>query len=241
MIVSSTELQNNFGKYLMMAAKEDIIVTRNGVAIAKLSSLSDANPSSVVTEKATAYGWYGGRKATYQEFLELTKDNEDRYEYIDGEIYYLASPKTAHQLVLAELFVLFYNYFQGKECRPMVAPYDITLYRSHEEINVVQPDIMVICDLEEKLDNDGYYKGVPDLVVEILSEGTRSKDLIKKLDLYMSCNLREYWIVNPLNREVTVYHFENLEIINNATYKKQDSAQSFIFQGLTVKLNQIFR
>ncbi len=50
-------------------------------------------------------------------------------------------------------------------------------------------------------END-YYKGVPALVVEILSQSTRSKDLIKKLDLYMSCDIREYWIVNPLNREL---------------------------------------
>lgn len=241
MIVSSTELQNNFGKYLMMAAKEEIIVTRNGVAIAKLSALSDANSGSVVSEKASAYGWYGGRKATYQEFLELTKGTEDRYEYIDGEIYCLASSKTAHQLALTELFVLFYNYFQGKECRPMVAPYDITLYRSAAEINVVQPDIMVICDLEEKMGDDDYYKGIPTLVVEILSDGTRSKDLIKKLDLYMSCNIREYWIVNPLNGEVTVYLFENREIKDNTTYRKPDSAKSFIFEGLAAELTRIFR
>jgi Uma2 family endonuclease len=42
---------------------------------------------------------------------------------------------------------------------------------------------MIICDLEEKLDEKDYYKGIPSLVVEILSDSTRSKDMIKKLDL----------------------------------------------------------
>ena len=42
MIVSSTEVQNNFGKYLMLAAKEDIIITRNGMVIAKLTAVEGA-------------------------------------------------------------------------------------------------------------------------------------------------------------------------------------------------------
>ena len=52
------------------------------------------------------------------------------------------------------------------------SPYDITIKRSAEDINVVQPDLMVICDLEENLAEDGYYYGVPTLLVEVLSENT---------------------------------------------------------------------
>ncbi|SFH15025.1 prevent-host-death family protein [Desulfotomaculum arcticum] len=245
MKVNSTELQNNFGKYLMLAAQEDIIITRNGMEIAKLSAIRDAVSDcgavpGTVMEKAKVYGC-DGRKASYEEFLELTKDTEERYEYIDGEIYLLASPKTAHQIALTELFGVFYNWFQGKECTPLVAPYDITLKRNPENINVVQPDIMVICDLEEKLDENDYYQGVPALVVEILSEGTRRKDLIKKLDLYMSCGVREYWIANPINREVTVYLFADNNISSSITYRKSEIAQSYIFEGLSAELGRIFK
>lgn len=245
MKVNSTEVQNNFGKYLMLAAKEDIIITRNGMEIAKLSAVKDVLSeqgalSGTVAERAVEYA-YGGRKATYEEFLELTKDTEDRYEYIDGEIYLLASPKTAHQVALTELFGIFYNWFQGKECTPLVAPYDITLRRNQENINVVQPDIMVICDLEENLNEKDYYMGIPALVVEILSEGTRSKDLIKKLDLYMSCDVGEYWIVNPLNKEVSVYRFADKNINNNSTFRRHEVAQSFLFKGLSVELDRIFK
>ena len=66
-------------------------------------------------------------------------------------------------------------------------------------INVVQPDVMIICDLAEKHGDDGYYKGVSTLVVEILSESTRRNDLIKKLDLYMVGGVEEYWIADPQN------------------------------------------
>lgn len=244
MIVSSTEVQNNFGKYLMLAVKEDIIITRNGRVIARLSSVESAasggGDAGTAAENLTQYGWYGGRKASYQEYLELTRNTEDRYEYIDGEIYCLASPKTAHQTTLAELFGLLYNWFRGKEYRPLVAPYDITLKRHAEDINMVQPDLMVICDLEEKVGEDGYYKGVPALVMEILSESTRGKDLVKKLDLYMSCGVREYWVVNPLNGEVSIYHFEDKNISSNITFRRPEQACSFIFEGLAVDLTQIF-
>ena len=58
----------------------------------------------------------------------------------------------------------------------MIAPYDIMLQRNEHNKNVVQPDLMVICDLDEKLGDDDYYKGIPTLVVEITSRSTKSKD-----------------------------------------------------------------
>jgi prevent-host-death family protein len=245
MIINSTELQNNFGKYLMLAAQEDIIITRNGTEIAKLTAVKQATAANTsmteqVNEKAQDYT-FDGRKATYEEFLDLQKGSEERYEYIDGEIYLLASPKTTHQIVLTELFVIFCNYFQEKKCTPMLAPYDIELKRSQESISIVQPDIMIICDLEEKLNENDYYTGVPSLVVEILSESTRRKDMIKKLDLYMSCGVEEYWIVNPLNKEVTVYLFEEKNIKNNTTFKNSEVIQSFIFEGLVADIRRIFK
>lgn len=245
MNVSSTEVQNNFGRYLFLSAKEDIIITKNGLAVAKLCAICDESAKAgaaarMVAEEAAKYG-YGGRKGTYQEFLELTRDNEERYEYIDGEIYYLASPKITHQFVLTELVGIFYIWFKGKKCRPYVAPCDITLRRFPEDINVVQPDLMVICDLEEKLNKRDYYMGVPTLVVEIISESTSRKDHFKKLDLYSECLVQEYWIVSPQNREVTVYHMQEGAAVTIRSYKKSETAESCVFAGLTVELETIFR
>lgn len=246
MIVTSTEMQNNFGKYLLLSAREEIVITRNGTPVARLTAaageeiLSGEGNYGAIAEMAEGYASLK-RKVTYEEFRELTQKTEERYEYIDGEIYLLASPKTAHQSAVAELFGIFYTWFQGKDCRPLVAPFDITLTRNPENTNVVQPDIMVICDLEEKLNEKDYYTGVPELMVEVLSEGTRSKDLVKKLDLYLSCGVREYWVVNPINAEVTVYLFEACDIGEHATYKKGEIARSYIFEGLSAELDRVFR
>jgi len=244
MKVNSTELQNNFGKYLMLAAQEDIIITRNGTEMAKLTALDpqlqdhDAAVKQI-HKNAPFYGY--GKKATYEEFLQLWQESEDRYEYIDGEIYLLASPRTSHQYTVTQLITAFSNIFQGTACIPMVAPYDIELRRTPEQINIVQPDIMVICDLEDNLDDNDYYKGVPTLIVEVLSKGTRRKDLIKKLDLYMSCGVKEYWIANPENKEVIVYLFEEQNIQEFTTYRQNEMVQSYLFENLKLEVQGIFR
>ncbi|RPF55249.1 type II toxin-antitoxin system prevent-host-death family antitoxin [Aquisalibacillus elongatus] len=241
MRINSTELQNNFGKYLLLAANEDIVITRNGTEIARLTtSVKHSDVPQRVNENLPVFGY--GEKATYHEFLQLRKESDERVEYIDGEIYLLASPKVSHQYAVGQLHATFSNFFAENECTPFVAPFDIELKRpSTEEMNMVQPDLMVICDLEKHLGEDDYYKGVPSLVVEVLSESTRKKDLILKLDLYMSCGVEEYWVVNPDNKEVTVYHFEGQDIEAFKTYKNDENACSYIFNRLKADLSYVFR
>lgn len=238
--ISSTEAQNNFGKYLMLAQEQDIIITRNGQEVAKLTALKGKGDGSVGAESVLSSG-YGLGKATYEEFLELTKNSDERYEYIDGEIFLLSSPKTDHQLALTELLGAFHRFFDGKECIPFVAPYDITISRFADDINMVQPDLMVICDLAQHLAADGYYKGVPTLVCEILSDSSRRHDLIKKLSLYMDGGVEEYWIVDPKNKTIVVYGFTEGEIAEHLTFKAPEQAHSTKFPDLRIDLKRVFR
>jgi prevent-host-death family protein len=105
MIINATDLKNNLGKYLRLSAREEIIITSNGRKVAKLSAYEDIGKAAVDTgfikERAEVYE-VRPRKVSYQEFLAITENSEERYEYIDGEIYLLASPKTYHQKILSE-------------------------------------------------------------------------------------------------------------------------------------------
>jgi len=245
MLVNATDLKNNLGKYLREAMREDIIVVSNGRKVALLKAYDEYNDSVAETalmlkERAVAYSSYP-RKATYEEYLKLTENSEERYEFIDGEIYYLASPKTGHQTALGELHFIFASWFHNKTCRPMLAPYDITLRRHADDINVVRPDLTVICDLDEHLNEKGYYMGVPALAAEILSKSTRSKDSIKKMDLYLNTGVREYWIVNPFNHEISIYRFAEGQMIDSRNYRSGETAASYIFDGLTVEVAAIFK
>lgn len=198
--------------------------------------------NKAINETAEKYVWdnYSGRPCSYETYKEISENNDERYEYIDGEIYLLASPKPAHQHVQKNIFSSFIRWFEQKECQPYVAPFDIILSRSGKDTNVVQPDIMIICNLKEYLDGQGNYTGIPSLVVEILSPNSIKKDLVRKLDLYMSSGIKEYWIVNPMNRQITIYQFDSKNIVQTYTYSSGDIAKSFEYEGLEVSLNNLF-
>lgn len=131
-----------------------------------------------------------------------------------------------------------YNYFKGKKCRPLTAPFDVTLTADGEK-NVVQPDIIVICDTES-INEKGRYTGIPTLLVEVLSESTQKKDMLKKLGLYLCADIKEYWIINPLRKEVYFYCFAEQDITDFRVYKGAETVQSITFDGLEIPLEQIF-
>ncbi|QQK77284.1 type II toxin-antitoxin system prevent-host-death family antitoxin [Salicibibacter cibarius] len=238
MRVPSTKTQNNFGKYLKyVEAGEEIIVTKSGKATAKISPCHDED---IVSEERSEYR-SSGDWVTYDEFLELTEGSEQRFELIDGIIYNLASPSYKHQHAVVELQGTFYNWFKGKTCESLTSPFDVTFFKEEDNICVVQPDIMVICD-KENLDENDKYHGTPTLVVEVLSPSTRSKDMLKKLELYKQCGVREYWIVDPINEHILIYSLEDNDIVNNKTYLKEAhrTVRSDVFAGLQADLQDVF-
>ncbi len=238
MEVTSTEIQNNFGTYLKLAQVEEVFVTRNGKRIAVLKYWDE--PCAHLMNAAESKVLYREEhpRISVEEFLKLSDASENRYELIDGEIYQWASPSYEHQRILGEIFNQFYQCLQGKKCRPVMAPFDVILFKDDIQ-NIVQPDIIVICD-PEKIDGQGKYNGIPELAVEILSETTRNKDMLKKLNLFMCGGVKEYWIVNPWNREIYIYAFESGEIQNYRVFKGHEHAGSGVLQGLNVPLEKVF-
>lgn len=237
MIISTTDIQNNFGKYLKLAVYEDIIITRNGKKAACLSAFKE-DEDWVLHESSVGYA-ATHTKVTYGEFLKITEESERRYELINGDLYYLASPLYPHQKAVKEIFGEFINWFRDKTCEPLTAPFDVTLFKSEKNVCVVQPDILVICD-KERIDDNGRYSGIPSLVVEVLSESTSSKDNVTKLELYMSTGIQEYWLVNTETREIYIYVFNDKKIRHVYSFAEDKRAESIFFKGLGVDLQRVF-
>lgn len=215
---------------------EEVIVTKNGKDIVRIVA---CDRDDMVAEASIEYLVEGKKRVTYEEFLEMTANSDLRYELIDGEVFLLSSPLYPHQAALTEIAGHFYNWFKGKKCRPLVAPFDVTLAKSEKNINVVQPDILVICDIE-KIDPKGRYKGVPTLVVEILSENNRRHDLVRKLDLYLQTGVEEYWVVDPEKNGVWLYNFNEKNIMNYQVFIEDSVVKSNVFPGLEIRLREIF-
>lgn len=241
MRVNTTDLQNAFGKYLSLTEKEDIIITKNGKTVAKLIHYTIPEYFFVHEEAGT---YKSRRRISYEEYMELTKSSDQRYELIDGEIYLMASPSYNHQIVVNEISGRFYNYFKGKPCHSLTAPLDIRLrgfaIKFEEDPNVVQPDIVVICD-EDKVNEDNKYEGIPTLLVEVLSPSTRGKDMITKLNLYMKSGVQEYWVVDLDSKSITQYSFSKERDLGSLnTLQNGDTIKSSKFEGLEIALSDIF-
>ena len=242
MIVTTTDLQNSFGKYLQLCQNEEVVITKNGKKVAKLLPYTEDGTLGrwLVSEGSSRYSSKGIR-VTYEEYLKMTGESENRYEYIDGEIILLASPLYPHQRAVREILGEFTAWFRDKDCEPLTAPFDVVLHRlgDGEKTNSVQPDILVICD-RDKIDETGKYRGTPTLVVEVLSGSTRSRDLIQKVDLYMESGVQEYWVANPDSAEIYIYVFADYKLANILTFKGEEHAQSVFFPGLKVSPQQVF-
>ncbi len=131
---------------------------------------------------------------------------EKRAEVFDGIVYDMACPSQIHQALSMELSNILYNYMKSKKksCQVFSAPFDVKL--SDQPLTIVQPDIMVICN-KDKLDGKRC-NGAPDFIIEIVSPGNPSDDYIRKLYYYKNAGVREYWIVDPRRKTVTINYFE---------------------------------
>lgn len=157
------------------------------------------------------------KQYSYADLLEWGENI--RYELYDGLPVALASPSSAHQMISGDLFSQFYAFLKGKECRVFSAPLDVRLFEKKGDSldsvsTVVQPDLMVVCD-KSKIDRHGI-SGAPDLIIEIASDSTHRIDRLTKFNLYQRAGVREYWIVDPSTRIVSVY------LLTDGAYRTAD-------------------
>jgi len=164
-------------------------------------------------------------------------DTEDRYELIDGVPYAMASPSTVHQIVSGNLFSELHGFLKGNPCKVFAAPYDVRLTAAAGDDTVVQPDIVVICD-RSKLSDTGC-KGVPDLVIEIISKSSASRDKVLKFNQYLKAGVGEYWIVDPDSKTVTVNILDNGRYYNSS-YAETDAVPVHVLDGCTISLSDVF-
>ncbi|WP_425059233.1 hypothetical protein SCACP_39100 [Sporomusa carbonis] len=182
------------------------------------------------------------KKYTYADYL--TWPLEERWELIDGVPHNMSpAPSRRHQEILVEMLRQFSNYLLDKSCRVYSAPFDVRLPQSNETdetaTNVVQPDIVVVCD-KSKLDDKGC-TGAPDLIVEIICPGSAFKDLRDKFRLYESSGVKEYWIVHPNDNTVLVFKLgSDGHYGKPGMYSEQDEIEVGVLEDLTISLKTVF-
>jgi len=172
---------------------------------------------------------------TYEDYC--TWDDDKRWELIDGVPYAMSAPSRAHQEISSQLNRLIGNFLVGKPCKVFAAPFDVRLNFDTRDDIVVQPDLLVVCD-KSKLDDKGGI-GAPDMVIEILSPSTAALDRFLKFNRYLQAGVREYWIVDPDSKTVSVYVLENDKYTAQA-FCSDDAAPVHVLEGCVINLSEVF-
>ena len=143
-------------------------------------------------------------KLTYEDYSRIPDDGL-RHEILNGEHHVTPAPGTIHQSILVKLCARLETQLEasGLGC-VFVAPTDLHL----SEIDVCQPDLMVILAGKSHIITPTKVKGVPDLVVEILSHSTEKQDRERKKERYRMAGIPEYWIVDPREHVVEQHLLE---------------------------------
>jgi len=170
---------------------------------------------------------------TLEQYESLPENR--RVEVFEGVIYDMASPSQVHQSISMQLSTVINNYILRKKgfCSIFSAPFDVKL--SDKPLTIVQPDIMVICD-KNKLDGKRC-NGAPDFIIEIVSPGNPADDYIRKLYYYKNYGVREYWIVDPRRKTVTMNYFEGNML--NIQYSFDSTIKVNIYDDLLINFSDI--
>jgi Uma2 family endonuclease len=177
-------------------------------------------------------------KWTYEDFL-LFPDDGKRHELIDGEHIMSPSPFTKHQRVSFNLSGILFGFLKQHPLgKVFTAPMDVVL----SDFDVVEPDLFFIASEHASIITEKHIMGVPDLVVEILSSGSRKTDEIIKRRLYEQYGVKEYWIVDPELESVKVYRKQDSRfvLVAELSIESGDALTTPLLPELMIPLSEIF-
>ena len=175
------------------------------------------------------------RKFTYEDYLKTPDDQ--RYELIEGDLIMTPSPVPYHQWLLKNIGFALESFVREKKMgKIFYAPCDVYL----DNENVLQPDILFIAKERLNIIGEKNIQGAPDLVIEILSESSAYRDMVKKKKLYEQFGVKEYWIIDPEEKTVEIYSRQDDSFALTKRFTEKNTLESPLLPGLKIKLLQVF-
>ncbi|WP_315074485.1 Uma2 family endonuclease [uncultured Clostridium sp.] len=185
--------------------------------------------------------------------MESNKENLEslKEEWINNVKYISPKHRYNHIELQGELYLQLRNYFK-KTCNVSI---EASLFLTKEDPATfkvdknsldslikskkteVAPDLAVYCDKNQVFYRG--YIGIPQLIIEVLSQSNSDDDLITKKDLYERYGVPEYWIVSPMSKKIWIYSLiENkYELKNSCTLN--DKFKSIRFEELEIDLSEV--
>ena len=179
-------------------------------------------------------------KLTYDDFVHFPDDGK-RHELIDGEHYVTPSPNTRHQEISGRMFFLTTTWLEAHPVgKVFYAPFDVVFTM----FDVVEPDLLYMShERARTVLTEKHVAGAPELVVEIVSKGTRKRDETTKRRLYERSNVAEYWVVDPEVEVIRVYRRAGDAFARpmELSRERDDVLRTELLPGLELPLASVFK
>jgi Uma2 family endonuclease len=170
-----------------------------------------------------------------------TPDDGKRYEVIDGDLYVTTAPDLDHQEPITELIYLIRAHLQrlprGERGKLFTSPVGLIL----DEENGLQPDLVYVSPARRGILTRRGIRGVPDMVLEILSPGSEATDRGVKLRRYAASGVAVYWILDPATRILEEYLLAEGSYQLVGTFGPGTVFRPEIFPGLEVPIDELWQ
>jgi len=174
---------------------------------------------------------------TVDDYWLFPEDNVRR-EIIDGELHVTPNPVRKHETAVGSVLKHLRSFLESHPLGTVYSALSVVL----SDTDVVEPDLVFVTAERSASVTDDGIEGAPDLIIEVLSGGTRRIDETVKRDLFEEAGVREYWLVDPDERNVRIWRAEKqkfaapLDLLALA----EDAIESPLLPGFSLPLPQIF-
>ena len=136
---------------------------------------------------------------TFEEFAQLPEPKGFRYELHHGELVEVTFPKMKHARVQQRLLVLL-----QKAGGAGVATLELG-FLTAPELDYRRADVAYVSrERWAAMTDDDFFRGAPDVVIEVLSPSNTASEMRDKRKLCLAHGATEFWVVDPEQREVEI-------------------------------------
>jgi Uma2 family endonuclease len=169
------------------------------------------------------------------ELLQQMPEDGKRYELIDGDIFVSPSPIPRHQRTVSNFDILLRRMEQRGYGQGFIAPLDVVF----DQYNVAEPDAMFITTARLQIITANI-QGAPDLVVEVLSDGTAHRDVGVKLHMYAGFKVPHYWVADAAEQSLLRYEVREDRLSELPRLYVDDVFTCALFPDVEIKVAELF-
>jgi Uma2 family endonuclease len=171
------------------------------------------------------------------DYLDFTRDTRHLVEFTDGCIEVLPMPKMSHQRILRFLHQLLFAFVVARRSGEVLfAPLRVRM----RDGKYREPDIVFMKTEHAARMSEEFWDGA-DLVIEVISDDNRERDLVTKRADYAEAQIPEYWIVDPQSERITVLRLQGNEYVVHGEFAPGQQATSVLLSGFSASVSEVFQ